>query len=32
MQDSVAGTFAVIVAVVVLGLKTIALSEINSYR
>ncbi|WP_332403823.1 adenosylcobinamide-GDP ribazoletransferase [cyanobacterium endosymbiont of Epithemia turgida] len=32
MQDSVAGTFGVMDAVVVLGLKTIALSEITSYR
>ncbi|MGP0128275.1 MAG: adenosylcobinamide-GDP ribazoletransferase [cyanobacterium endosymbiont of Rhopalodia musculus] len=32
MQDSVAGAFGVMAAVVVLGLKTIALSEITSYR
>ncbi|YAI82551.1 MAG: adenosylcobinamide-GDP ribazoletransferase [cyanobacterium endosymbiont of Rhopalodia sterrenbergii] len=32
MQDSVAGAFGVMAAVVVLGLKTVALSEITSYR
>ena len=32
MQDSVTGAFGVMAAVVILGLKTIALSEITSYR
>ncbi len=32
MQDSVTGAFGVMAAIVVLGLKTIALSEITNYR
>nr|WP_267383854.1 adenosylcobinamide-GDP ribazoletransferase [Cyanobacterium sp. uoEpiScrs1] len=32
MQDSVTGAFGVMAAVVILGLKTIALSEITNYR